>query len=223
MTLRTDRTSKPKPLLSTPDLRRMPAARYGQDCSGWCYSRHSDEPAHLEISERELAKQNYSSFGRLMLSVPTPATTRILVAKEHNRQRITVPIVCYSMLAVSLIAAHFALSCFFWRGVIVQMFKLMSLFTAAALVVSTAICYSADAEHGRDLAARWCASCHLVSPGQQRSSSDVPPFATIARSPNFDPRRLAYFLLDPHPKMQDLPLSRAAADDLAAYIATLKH
>jgi hypothetical protein len=33
---------------------------------------------------------------------------------------------------------------------------------------------------------------------------------------------LAYFLLDPHPKMPELPLSRAAADDLAAYIEALK-
>jgi mono/diheme cytochrome c family protein len=103
------------------------------------------------------------------------------------------------------------------------MFKLISLFAAVALVVTTTICYSADAEHGRDLAARWCASCHLVSPDQHRANADAPPFAAIARSPNFNAKRLAYFLLDPHPKMPDLPLSRAAADDLAAYIATLKH
>jgi hypothetical protein len=38
----------------------------------------------------------------------------------------------------------------------------------------------------------------------------------------FDAKQLAYFLLNPHPKMPDLPLSRAAADDIAAYIATLK-
>jgi len=103
------------------------------------------------------------------------------------------------------------------------MFKLMSLFAAVSLVVSTTLCYSADVEHGRDLAKRWCASCHLVSPDQQRASADVPPFAAIARSTNFDTKRLAYFLLDPHPKMPDLPLSRAAADDLASYIESLKH
>jgi hypothetical protein len=49
----------------------------------------------------------------------------------------------------------------------------------------------------------------------------VPPFATIAKSPSFDAKQLAYFLLEPHPKMPDLPLSRAAADDIAGYIATL--
>ena len=34
--------------------------------------------------------------------------------------------------------------------------------------------------------------------------------------------RLTFFLLDPHPKMPDMALSRAEAADLAAYIATLR-
>jgi mono/diheme cytochrome c family protein len=92
----------------------------------------------------------------------------------------------------------------------------------AVLLASTVVAYGADPEHGLALAKRWCASCHVVSPEQQRASADVPPFATIARSPNFDAKQLAYFLLNPHPKMPDLPLSRAAADDIAVYIATLK-
>lgn len=90
------------------------------------------------------------------------------------------------------------------------------------LLASTVRGDAADPEHGLALAKRWCASCHVVSPEQQRASADVPPFSTVARSPNFDAKQLAYFLLNPHPKMPDLPLSRAAADDIAAYIATLK-
>ena len=93
---------------------------------------------------------------------------------------------------------------------------------AAVLLASTVRGHCADPDHGLALAKRWCASCHVVSPEQQRASADVPPFATIARSPDFDARHLAYFLLNPHPKMPELPLSRAAADDIAAYIATLK-
>src|ERR1700746_879146 len=89
--------------------------------------------------------------------------------------------------------------------------------SASALLLHAAPCYSADAAHGLDLAKRWCATCHLVSPEQQRASADVPPFATIAKSSNFDAKQLAYFLLNPHPKMPDLPLSRTAADDIAAY------
>lgn len=92
----------------------------------------------------------------------------------------------------------------------------------AALFLSTIACCSADVGHGRDLGERWCASCHLISPNQQRASADAPPSATIAQLPGFDARVLAYFLLDPHPKMPDLPLSRAAAADIAAYIQSLK-
>ncbi len=95
-------------------------------------------------------------------------------------------------------------------------------FTALALTLSPPVSFAADPQHGRDLAQRWCASCHLVSPDQRRASADVPPFAAIARAPDFDTKRLAYFLLDPHPKMPDLPLTRSAADDIAAYIQTLK-
>jgi len=48
------------------------------------------------------------------------------------------------------------------------------------------------------------------------------PFATIAKTPGFDAARIALFLLDPHPKMPDMGLSRTDAGDLAAYIATFK-
>jgi mono/diheme cytochrome c family protein len=93
---------------------------------------------------------------------------------------------------------------------------------STALVLGTVACCAADAQHGRDLAQRWCASCHVISTDQTRASADAPPFAAIARSPNFDAKRLAYFLLDPHPKMPELPLSRAAAEDIAAYVKTLR-
>jgi mono/diheme cytochrome c family protein len=102
-----------------------------------------------------------------------------------------------------------------------QVVKSISL-AAVALSLSTVAAFSADAEHGRDLAKRWCASCHVVSPDQKSASADVPPFATIAESPNFDPKRLAYFLLEPHPKMPQMALGRSAADDIAAYIQSLK-
>jgi mono/diheme cytochrome c family protein len=105
--------------------------------------------------------------------------------------------------------------------VFMQTWKLATL-AAGALVVATSPGYAADAQHGLDLAKRWCAACHLVSPDQKTASADVPPFATIARSPHFSARALAYFLLDPHPKMPDLPLSRNAANDIAAYIESLR-
>ncbi len=81
---------------------------------------------------------------------------------------------------------------------------------------------AADAQHGKTLAQVWCASCHLVAPEQRQASADVPSFASIGQQPNFNAARLAFFLLDPHPKMPNLSLTRAEAADLAAYISSLQ-
>jgi len=81
---------------------------------------------------------------------------------------------------------------------------------------------AADAARGKALAQRWCAECHLVAGDQQRASADVAPFASVARRSDFTAAQLAFFLLDPHPKMPNVSLTRNEAADLAAYIATLK-
>jgi len=80
---------------------------------------------------------------------------------------------------------------------------------------------AADPQHGGELARRWCAACHVVASSQQSGADMVPSFQSIARRPGFNARALAFFLLDPHPKMPDMALSRREADDLAAYIASL--
>lgn len=93
----------------------------------------------------------------------------------------------------------------------------------AAVIVATTSAFGADANNGERLALRWCAACHVVSATQRQSTTDqAPPFAAIARTPGFDAAKVALFLLDPHPKMPDMSLSRKEAGDLAAYIATLK-
>ncbi len=81
---------------------------------------------------------------------------------------------------------------------------------------------AADADHGGDLARRWCASCHLVEGSQKQASADVLSFAEIARKSDFTPEKVAFFLLAPHPKMPNFPLSRTEAADLAAYIGSLR-
>jgi mono/diheme cytochrome c family protein len=95
-----------------------------------------------------------------------------------------------------------------------------ALLAVAGLYGSAAL--AADTNHGADLAKRWCASCHMVTSDQKQASADVPPFAAIARKPDFTPEKLAYFLLDPHPKMPNFPLSRNEAIDIAAYIGLLR-
>jgi mono/diheme cytochrome c family protein len=91
----------------------------------------------------------------------------------------------------------------------------------ATLVGSSAS--AADAQHGAVLARRWCSSCHVVASNQRQITGEAPPFAVIASRPDFDVNRLAFFLLDPHPKMPDMGLSRIEATDLAAYISSLRN
>ena len=92
--------------------------------------------------------------------------------------------------------------------------------TAIGVFFTSQAC-AADEIQGAVLAQRWCAACHLVAAGQQQAKSDAPPFAVIARGPGFDAGKLAFFLLDPHPKMPDMSLTRVEAANLAEYIATL--
>src|SRR5215467_10832013 len=90
---------------------------------------------------------------------------------------------------------------------------------AIAIIAQPAV--AADARNGEQIARRWCVSCHVVAADQREVTGEAPPFASIATRPGFDAARIAMFLLDPHPKMPDMSLTRKEAADLAAYIATL--
>jgi mono/diheme cytochrome c family protein len=91
-----------------------------------------------------------------------------------------------------------------------------------AAVVDSAPSIAADVNHGRQVARRWCVSCHLVAASQRQTTTEAPPFATIARKPDFDVNRLAAFLLEPYPRMPNMSLTRAEAADTAAYIGSLR-
>jgi mono/diheme cytochrome c family protein len=94
------------------------------------------------------------------------------------------------------------------------------------LVVSAAFAsqpaFAAHADNGSRLAQRWCASCHVVSSSQSKGSDATPSFASIAQRADFNAEKLAFFLLHPHPIMPNMSLSRQEAQDIAAYIATLR-
>ena len=92
----------------------------------------------------------------------------------------------------------------------------------AAFIALARPAFAADANNGKRLAERWCTGCHLVSQSQSTATDQVPSFASIAKMPDFSAAKIALFLLDPHPKMPNMNLSRTEAGDLAAYIATLK-
>ena len=101
---------------------------------------------------------------------------------------------------------------------LLPLLPLRRLAAALAALSMTANAYAADVDHGATLAKRWCAACHIVAPDQTHGQDNVPPFATIAKIPGFNADLIARFLMNPHPKMPDMQLSRDEADDLAAYI-----
>jgi mono/diheme cytochrome c family protein len=93
----------------------------------------------------------------------------------------------------------------------------------AAAIVAAVPAFGADVYNGRRLAHQWCEACHVVSATQRRTASDqAPTFSAIARRPGLNAATISFFLLEPHPKMPDMALSRTEAADLAAYIASQK-
>jgi mono/diheme cytochrome c family protein len=100
--------------------------------------------------------------------------------------------------------------------------KLVQSAAIALTLIGTKAAFAADAHNGHIIAKRWCSSCHLIEPGQKGPTTEATPFATIAKRGGFDAAKLAFFLLDPHPKMPNMQLTRSEAADITAYISTLR-
>lgn len=92
---------------------------------------------------------------------------------------------------------------------------------ALLAALSNSAAAPADPAHGEQLAKRWCAACHIVAADQTRGADNVPAFASVALMPGFSAENIAQFLMDPHPKMPDMQLTRDEARDLGAYVASL--
>jgi mono/diheme cytochrome c family protein len=75
---------------------------------------------------------------------------------------------------------------------------------------------------GREIAVKWCSSCHLVEDTQNTSSADLPTFGFIANKYRGAIEVLGAFLADPHPPMPNLSLTRREIQDLMAYIGSIE-
>jgi mono/diheme cytochrome c family protein len=95
--------------------------------------------------------------------------------------------------------------------------------TLLVVGVASGTARAADPDNGSVLAQRWCSGCHVVSGDQAKGTDIAPSFASIAAKPDFDEDKLASFLLEPHPKMSNMALSRDETKNIAAFIATQKN
>lgn len=82
---------------------------------------------------------------------------------------------------------------------------------------------AADPGSGERIARRFCAGCHAIARNQRSSQTDIPTFVEISRQHGFSAERVALMLLTPHPPMPEFPITRGDAQDLAAYINSLKN
>jgi mono/diheme cytochrome c family protein len=91
---------------------------------------------------------------------------------------------------------------------------------AGSVAFAATPAFAGDAAKGGVLSKRWCASCHVVDKAQTSASADAPSFFDIAHR-RTDKKQIANFLVDPHPPMPDMHLSRKEIDDITSYIRGL--
>lgn len=92
-----------------------------------------------------------------------------------------------------------------------------------SLMFLPSLAFAQDVERGRQLAARWCAGCHVVDRTATEARADgVPTFPAIAITPNSSPEHLRAAMNPIHGRMPDLSLSKREQDDLVAYILSLR-
>jgi len=76
---------------------------------------------------------------------------------------------------------------------------------------------------GRDLGLKWCSECHLVARGQPKPPSDAAPsWYAVADNPSTTEAGLQAFFATPHKQMPNIMLTRQEADEIIAYILSLK-
>jgi cytochrome c len=77
-----------------------------------------------------------------------------------------------------------------------------------------------DPEVGRELAQRWCTSCHVVD--REGHGADAgPALPTLLGDGRRTEDELRGWLAAPHPPMPNFDLSRQEIEDIVAYLASL--
>jgi len=79
-----------------------------------------------------------------------------------------------------------------------------------------------DVASGRRIAETWCAACHKIDSRDERPLTEAPSFPQIANLSSTTALALNVFLRSSHDNMPNFQLTRQEADDVIAYILSLK-
>lgn len=94
---------------------------------------------------------------------------------------------------------------------------------ACVLLFAPSIAGAQDAQRGREIAQRWCSSCHVVEPTATAAPAvGLPSFPAIAAKSDLSADQLRAAMNPQHSRMPDFALSRRQEDDLIAYIYSLR-
>lgn len=77
-----------------------------------------------------------------------------------------------------------------------------------------------NAEAGKQLVLNSCTTCHAPT-GTNEASDQAPPLSFLARDNKSHPEWVHAWLMDPHPPMPEIMLSRQQVADVMAYLSTL--
>jgi mono/diheme cytochrome c family protein len=105
------------------------------------------------------------------------------------------------------------------RALVVSAAGMAALGVGLWLSAGPARAVAPSVEAGADLAARWCAGCHVVADNGAGTDA-APSFVSIAHKRNAE--ELKAFLAKPHAKpMRGFTLSSREIEDVVAYIVSL--
>jgi mono/diheme cytochrome c family protein len=96
----------------------------------------------------------------------------------------------------------------------------LSLAVALSLCAAAGGAFAQDLDNGRHLSERWCVECHAITPAPGKSKARS--FAAIAAKEKISTEMIASFLRLPHATMPNVPLRRSDAQDIAAFIMSMK-
>jgi mono/diheme cytochrome c family protein len=99
------------------------------------------------------------------------------------------------------------------------MWRVVSL-AVIALAAAAPVRAQGDPEVGRELALRWCTSCHVVD-HEGRGADAGPALPALLGDGQRTADELRGWLAAPHPPMPDFDLTRQEIEDIVAYLESL--